>query len=836
MIRSEGMSLYQLLIPRESSYDVMSELGQIDSVMIIDHHQHLLSKPFINQVQRCDEILSKAEYLLNQLNQIGQTIEHVYDFKLMLQEFDRVLSFKQIQKHTFINQIEEYITGKYQQVQQQIDTLSRLKSKLQNTIEAKEAMINARKWLGIAYFHSKSSTALDFDEQMIKSYHQHGGMMPSQKFTHFVGVMDAKDYQIFQRTVFRITKGNFMVNQTLLSVSRSCFLLIFPSFSLQSETWRKIKKLCDVLKVDHISLPITEEQWDQRYCDYDKEIIEIENMDKLTNQLLQSILKPLLEDGNAQPSLLFIRFYLVRERTLYENLNKVKMQQSIFLANLWVRTSEIQLLEDILQTIKMKNPHIPAPQIKKNAIANQKPPTFFQTNQFNKLFQLITETYGIPDYKEINPSIFSIITFPFLFGVMFGDIGHGAAILIFGIFLSMNKIFSPRSEQKMLREQRIQLGQQVKKQINSKDFNDEDLNTDFNLTQIIFDLRYMLLLCGAFSLYTGFIYNEYFGLSLNIFGSCLNKTDCTYPFGLDPQYEDLNFRNSYKMKLAIIIGFCQMLLGILCSGFNYIYFKKWINLSIIFPAKLLFFTLFIGYMVLLIIIKWSTFHLDTSQSPSIITTLVDMWMHDGQVTLKTFESADFQFQLQKIIIVICILCIPFLLFAPIIADIIAMLKRKKKDPKSLQEFEMVPQNMNSDSSNDEIISEQSQHSSYIDIIVEHLIETLEFVLGCISNTASYLRLWALSLAHSELAKVLFDLTLKDPIANANLLASLVGMPVFLLSTLGILLCMDSMECFLHALRLHWVEFQNKFYKGNGYNFEVFSYRKEMQKYQEKMKT
>lgn len=75
-----------------------------------------------------------------------------------------------------------------------------------------------------------------------------------------------------------------------------------------------------------------------------------------------------------------------------------------------------------------------------------RPPTFFATNQFNKIFFLITETYGIPNYKEINPSIFSIITFPFLFGVMFGDIGHGAAILIFGIFLSMNKIFSPRAE------------------------------------------------------------------------------------------------------------------------------------------------------------------------------------------------------------------------------------------------------------------------------------------------------------------------------------------------------------------------------------------------------
>ena len=90
-----------------------------------------------------------------------------------------------------------------------------------------------------------------------------------------------------------------------------------------------------------------------------------------------------------------------------------------------------------------------------------------------------------------------------------------------------------------------------------------------------------------------------------------------------------------------------------------------------------------------------------------------------------------------------------------------------------------------------------------DIIVHQAIETIEFVLGGIAHTASYLRLWALSLAHSQLASVFFRMTVGAGLAGGSFFMIALEWYVFIGATFFVLMLMDTMECCLHALRLHW---------------------------------
>jgi V-type H+-transporting ATPase subunit a len=433
--------------------------------------------------------------------------------------------------------------------------------------------------------------------------------------------------------------------------------------------------------------------------------------------------------------------------------------------------------------------------------SKEEPPTHFRTNKFTVAFQNIVDAYGVGHYREVNPGVFTIITFPFLFAVMFGDVGHGFLLFLFAVLLVWKE-----------------------KQLAAIKLNE--------LIDTCFGGRYVLLLMGMFSVYTGLLYNEMFSVAINLCGSnwvvpegnsttSFSRIDDqrAYEFGVDPAWNgaanNLLFYNSLKMKLSIILGVTQMVLGIFLSLANGIYFKHKLDVYCEFLPQIIFMLALFGYMVFLIIFKWFVYW--KTSPPFLLNVMIQMFLSPLRIAPENqvFEG---QLGVQLFLLIIAVVSVPWMLLSK------PLIMRRRHNQKMMNYSTM------HDSKPDPEHDEEEEEFDFGEIFVHQCIHTIEYVLGAISNTASYLRLWALSLAHSELSIVFWEMILLRVFslhlpAPLNGIAAFIGWGAWAGITFGVLLVMESLSAFLHALRLHWVEFQNKFYKGDGIAFSPFSYEK-----------
>jgi len=464
------------------------------------------------------------------------------------------------------------------------------------------------------------------------------------------------------------------------------------------------------------------------------------------------------------------------------------------------------------------------------------PPTFFLTNHITESFQSITDAYGMARYREINPGVMAIVTFPYLFGVMYGDIGHGIMLTAFAALL-------------ILAEKQLM---QVKNEI----------------FQLMFGGRYLLFLMGLFATYLGLLYNDMFGFSVNLFGTGytwedldkVNPNETMYPispafkangsvfpsssvvFGLDPAWEDtdnkLTYVNSIKMKCAVIIGVVQMTLGLIFSLLNHLHFKDMLHVWFGFIPELVFLMFTFGYMDLLIIIKWCTPWTNTHNAASLLETMTNFFLKPGSLTpcgtypdnnvegmkpgdpiMCSFYSGQAGFQ--KFLLFVAFLCVPLML-CPI--PILEIREHKAKQAAKAARSHREPEASRLVGDRHDEDEDEEEHFDESEIWIHQVIHTIEFVLGAVSNTASYLRLWALSLAHSELSEVFLNFLIFLPLKvdSGSGVAMYIGFACWIGATIGVLLTMESLSAFLHALRLHWVEFNGKFYAGDGVRFAPFS--------------
>lgn len=89
----------------------------------------------------------------------------------------------------------------------------------------------------------------------------------------------------------------------------------------------------------------------------------------------------------------------------------------------------------------------------------------------------------------------------------------------------------------------------------------------------------------------------------------------------------MSFNNSLKMKVAVILGVVHMMFGLLLKFYNNCRQKKWADLLLLTIPQILFLSCTFVYMDFLIIYKWSQTYPDSSRAPSIISTMIAVFVN-----------------------------------------------------------------------------------------------------------------------------------------------------------------------------------------------------------------
>uniref|UniRef100_A0AAQ5YYY5 V-type proton ATPase subunit a n=1 Tax=Amphiprion ocellaris TaxID=80972 RepID=A0AAQ5YYY5_AMPOC len=757
LFRSEEMTLAQLFLQSEAAYCCVSELGEIGMVQFRDLNPdvNVFQRKFVNEVRRCEEMDRK----------LRENPEVPFPRDMI----DLEATFEKLE-----NELKEINTNQ-EALKKNFLELTELKHILRRTQQ---------------FFDEVSFT-------LVLLYYR-----------FVAGVIGRERIPTFERMLWRVCRGNVFLRQADIEdpledpatgdqVHKSVFIIFFQGDQLKN----RVKKICEGFRATLYPCPETPQERKEMLAGVNARIEDLQMVLNQTEDHRQRVLQ-------AAAKTVRVWFIKVRKmKAIYHTLNlcNIDVTQKCLIAEVWCPVSDLDSIQFALRRGTEKSGST-VPSILNRMQTKQTPPTYNKTNKFTSGFQNIVDAYGIGNYREINPAPYTIITFPFLFAVMFGDLGHGTLMTCAALYL-------------VLRESRLMAQK-----------NDSEI---FNM---VFAGRYIILLMGIFSMYTGIIYNDCFSKSLNAFGSgwsvkpmfmfdTLNGNSVLqldpvvdgvfngpYPIGIDPIWNiavnKLSFLNSFKMKMSVILGVIHMLFGVSLSLFNHLYFQKPLNIYLGFIPEIIFMASLFGYLVILIFFKWVSYDARSSRdAPSLLIAFINMFLfnYDDPSVKPLYRG---QMGLQIFLVIIALACVPCMLIVKTL-----VLRRQYLWRKHLGGGENTGYRI-------------YLNFNFGDMAVHQAIHTIEYCLGCISNTASYLRLWALSLAHAQLSEVLWTMVMHLGLSTKSL-AGFIFLSIifcsFAVLTVAILLIMEGLSAFLHALRLHWVEFQNKFYSGQGFKFLPFTF-------------
>ncbi|KAL4002336.1 V-type ATPase 116kDa subunit family protein [Acanthocheilonema viteae] len=852
LYRSEEMCLAQIFLQTEAAYTCVAELGELGLVQFRDLNPDVsaFQRKFVNEVRRCDEMERKLRFLEREIKKdlipMLDTGENP-DAPQPKEMIDLEATFEKLENELQeVNQNEEMLKKNFSE-------LTELKHILRKTQQFFEEVEYGR-W---PYTRREENQHHFIPEEEQNLLSESRSTAITLRLGFVAGVIQRERLPAFERLLWRACRGNVFLRQSEIAeplidattgdpISNSVFIIFFQGEQLKT----RVKKICEGFRATLYPCPDTPQERREMSIGV---MTRIEDLKTVLGQTQDHRHRVLVAASKN------VRMWLTKVRkikSIYHTLNlfNLDVTQKCLIAECWCPVADLNRIQLALKRGTEESGSTVPSILNRMSGITEAPPTFHRVNKFTRGFQNIVDAYGIASYREINPAPYTMITFPFIFAVMFGDCGHGLIMLLCALFFIHRE-----------------------KQLEAARINDEIFQTFFNG-------RYVIFLMGCFSVYTGFIYNDAYSKSFNLFGSSwrniyadlskyepekelmltpqwayYNVSVGPYPIGVDPiwnlaETNKLSFLNSMKMKMSVIIGVAQMTFGVMLSYENYKYFDSRLDILYMFIPQMLFLGCIFIYLCIEILFKWLLFsaksgyvlgyeYPSSNCAPSLLIGLINMFMmknrpsgfvdSEGNVYPQCYLNLWYPGQsfFETLFVLIAAACIPVMLFGKPY-----MQWKEHKERVALCGSNLSVHVESNDDDAHIIHNDLSRPSSthieekfdFADVMVYQAIHTIEFALGCISHTASYLRLWALSLAHAQLSDVLWTMVFRQAFmlnGYMGAMATYILFFVFASLSFSILVLMEGLSAFLHALRLHWVEFQSKFYKGLGYAFVPFSFDK-----------
>ena len=421
---------------------------------------------------------------------------------------------------------------------------------------------------------------------------------------------------------------------------------VFVIFAHGKEIIAKIRKISESLGADLYSVDENSDLRRDQLHEVNTRLSDLASVLRNTKNTLDA---ELTQIGRSLAAWMIV---IKKEKAVYSALNMCSYDQArkTLIAEAWVPSNSLALVRSTLQDVNDRA-GLSVPTIVNQIKTNKTPPTYNKTNKFTEGFQSIIDAYGTAKYQEVNPGLPTIVTFPFLFAVMFGDFGHGCLMALAAAAMIYWEKPLSRSKQ------------------------DE-------LFSMAFYGRYIMLMFGLFSIYTGLIYNDVFSKAFSFFPSqwVYNipsayrpgsgqmivgklKDNYRYPFGMDYAWHDaendLLFSNSFKMKLSILLGWSHMTYSLCLSVVNSRHFKAPIDFWGNFVPGMIFFQSIFGYLVFCIVYKWSVdWYAIGQQPPGLLNMLIYMFLQPGTVEEQLYPG---QAVVQVVLVLVAVVNVPILL-------------------------------------------------------------------------------------------------------------------------------------------------------------------------------